>query len=251
MASLRTLYYWPAHKLYDAAFASDERANLLNASMVLTNSRFTRGLLADRYGVDAQVVYPGIDTDTFRPTSRRIGHYVLCVGALIYGKGYRFLISAIGRIPPTRRPMLFIVADSLDPTEAVEVQRMAAVAGVGLRIERIQNDAHLANVYTEAAAFVYAPIAEPLGLAPLEAMACGTPVVAVRDGGVCETVRDGETGWLVERDPSEFAERLDRLLCNRAERTRMSRAGVEYVRREWTWSSAVARLEDAFQAVAG
>ncbi|HEY9706982.1 MAG TPA: glycosyltransferase, partial [Oculatellaceae cyanobacterium] len=77
--------------------------------------------------------------------------------------------------------------------------------------------------------------------------ACGTPVVAVAEGGVRETVIDGVTGWLVERDCEAFVEKLEMLLFSDKMRLSMGQAGVEYVSKNWTWGHAVDLLENEFE----
>jgi glycosyltransferase involved in cell wall biosynthesis len=175
--------------------------------------------------------------------------YVLCVGSIIYSKGYRFLISALACIDAGKRPKLFIAANSRDHEEEKVVRSMALRLGVELHIEEITDDERLVQVYNQAKVFVYAPMQEALGMAPLEAMACSTPVVAVAEGGVRETVLDGVTGLLVKRDVNAFVDRLETLLWNDKKRLHMGQAGVEYVRKNWTWSRAVDRLESEFELV--
>jgi glycosyltransferase involved in cell wall biosynthesis len=216
--------------------------------MVLTNSKFSCQLMADSYGVAARPIYPGIDSTLFCPGGGSRGDYVFSVGALLYSKGYRFLISAIGRIAARLRPPLVVAANVVDPAEDRDVRELADCAGVDLHIERVTSDSKLVEMYRGALAFVYAPMSEALGLAPLEAMACGTPVVAVGEGGVTETVVDGVTGWLVDRDADAFAERLTGLLSDSVMRQQMGDAGVQYVRSSWTWQAAVDNLESALAA---
>ena len=243
---IKDLYYRPAKKLFELHFKRDELQNIQNASLVLTNSKFSEQLLSKHYQVNSHVVYPGINTDLFRPLPVAKLDYVLCVGSLIYSKGYRFLVSALSLINSVYRPALFIAANSIDPVEERMVREMAAKLEVRIHIEQIYDDHRLVQVYNEAKVFVYAPIQEALGMAALEAMACGTPVVAVAEGGIRETVLDGMTGWLVEREPSRFAEQVERILSDDEERLQFGQAGVEYVRKKWTWSCAVNRLEDEF-----
>jgi len=81
-------------------------------------------------------------------------------------------------------------------------------------------------------------------------MACGTPVVGVREGGVRETVVHGETGLLVERDPRLFADAVSSLLRDPERRDDMGRQGVEYVKREWSWERSVATLERRLEEAA-
>jgi glycosyltransferase involved in cell wall biosynthesis len=246
---LRSWYYAPARSVYQHRFVQDEIKNIRSASSVLTNSVFSCELLAEHYGVTARAIYPGIDSKRFRPQAGPKGCYVLSVGALIYSKGYRFLVAALARIDRRWRPSLFIAANMVDADELRVVQELAARTEVELTVEQITQDERLIEVYSHALAFVYAPMGEALGMAPLEAMACGTPAVAVGEGGVRETVVDGVTGWLVERDPELFARKLESLLCDEGARRRMSEAGVEHVRSTWTWQRAVDELECALAAV--
>jgi len=100
------------------------------------------------------------------------------------------------------------------------------------------------ELYNRARLFLYAPYLEPFGLAPLEAMACGTPVVAVREGGVRETVIHGETGLLTERDEHAFSETVKELLQNVKKRRSMSTRAIRTVREFWTLPLAAKRLID-------
>jgi glycosyltransferase involved in cell wall biosynthesis len=243
---LKASYYAPAHQTYRRKFEADEYNNIRHAKRIITNSKFSQQLLQDAYQVQSTVVYPGINTDLFVPLDSQKQDYVLCVGAVIYSKGYRFLISALGEVSKRRRPKLFIAANSRDPVEERVIRKLAAEKEVDLHIERITSDSRLVQVYNEALAFVYAPLQEALGMAPLEAMACGLPVVAVGEGGIKETVRDGQTGWVVARNEKLFAEVLVRLLSNLNERDRKAVTGIEYVRTNWSWQVAIDGLEQQF-----
>lgn len=243
---LKTAYYRPAQTLFYHKLRRDEVRNAQSASLVLTNSEFSKQLISEHYQIDSHVVYPGINTMLFKPRPIPKSDYVLCVGALLYSKGYRFLISALARIDVKRRPKLFIAANSRNKEEESIICEMATRLGIDLQIETITDDERLVQVYNQAQVFVYAPLQEALGMAPLEAMACGTPVVAVSEGGIRETVLNEVTGWLVERNADQFAERLQALLADDKARLDMGQAGIDYVRRQWTWQRAVDRLEYEF-----
>jgi len=244
---LKHLYFRPAQLAFDGRLHFDERTNARRATLALTNSKYSQSLMAERYGVSARIIYPGINIGKFRPLGIERQDYVLSVGALIYGKGHRFLISALSRIAAARRPSLFIAANSADSIEEAFIRKLAEEHGVNLHIEQIVDDARLVQVYNQARAFIYAPYQEALGMAPLEALACGTPVVAVAEGGVRETVIDDETGWLTERDEQIFAERLESLLADDAARDRMGRTGIARVRETWNWDRAVDELESSLE----
>jgi len=247
---LKRSYYAPARAYSRNLRGDHEQVNLRAATLVLTNSEYSRSVLAARFGVESTVIYPGIDSERFCPGPIPRGEFVLAVGALHYMKGYRFLVSALGQMPAQRRPALVIAANSAEAAEQAAVTELAARLGVSLRIENVRDDARMVELYRTARAFVYTPIEEALGLAPLEAMACGTPVLAVGEAGVLETVVDGVTGWLVGRDAHVFAERLDALLRDDTLRARFAEQAVDYVREKWTWSRAVDQLEAALAETA-
>jgi glycosyltransferase involved in cell wall biosynthesis len=93
-------------------------------------------------------------------------------------------------------------------------------------------------------------VAEPFGLVPLEAMACGRAVVGVREGGVAETILLEQTGLLVDRDPRQFAAAVDRLLDDPTANAAYGRNGREHVVDCWSWGQSVVQLEQHLSAVA-
>jgi glycosyltransferase involved in cell wall biosynthesis len=138
---------------------------------------------------------------------------------------------------------MVIVSNYTDPHWEEHLMRMALSLRVELEVKTAIPDSELVGLYNRARLFVYAAILEPFGLAPLEAMACGTPVVAVKEGGVRESVLHNETGILTPRDEGTFAEATAELLDNDEQRERMGRRGVEVVRSFWTLRHAGERLE--------
>ena len=244
-AELKTLYYAPAGWLFDATRCAAERRNARCAGVVLAASRFARAEIRSHYGIEAVIAGAGVDTSVFAPAAEPRADFVLSVGELSPRKDHAFVIEALARVPAPRRPPLLIAANAAQPETAAALERRAAECGVELMRVQLNDDRGLAALYAAARVFVYAPREEMLGLACLEAMSCGTPVVAVREGGVAETVLDGVTGWLTERDPAAFAARVEDLLADDAVRVRMGAAAGEYVRAEWTWPAAIDRLEAA------
>jgi len=118
--------------------------------------------------------------------------------------------------------MLIVGGDTADPDERVtsEARRLSLVAaeeGVADRVEMVGHRGReaLKYYYSAADVVVTTPWYEPFGITPVEAMACGTPVVGSNVGGIRFTVRDGETGYLVPpNDPDALVERLAQLFCN-------------------------------------
>ncbi len=239
---LRTRWYAPAGLLETRLRRQADIVNVRQATAIVANSYFSAESIYRAYRRRALVSYLGINVDLFRPLDVPRDDYVLSVGALSPTKGYDFLVASLGCLPAVRRPRLMIACNVFYKPEHDYVQKLAARWGVSVEVRSRVTDEELVDLYNRARAFVYAPVLEPFGFAPLEAMACGVPVVAVAEGGVRETVRDGETGLLAQRQPARFAAVLDRLLGDQELYTRLSVAGMAAVRSFWTWEHAYDRL---------
>jgi len=248
---IKRLYYWPVTFYKERLLFEAELRNVQSASLVLTNSRYAQELIGSIYRVDAEVIYPGIDADKFRPLGMEKLGYVLTVGALNVTKGQRFLLESIAHIPRKRRPALFIAANAIDSHELRYVRQMAQELQIELHVESISDDRRMVEVYNQASIFAYAPYGEALGMAPLESLACGTPVVAVAEAGVREALREGDGSLLVERDAAMMAESLERLIYNEKLQHELTGMGRNYVEQYWTWQEAGQRLEEALLSAAG
>jgi glycosyltransferase involved in cell wall biosynthesis len=113
---------------------------------------------------------------------------------------------------------------------------------------RPQRELH--RYYGAADAVVTVPHYEPFGMTPLEAMACATPVVGSKVGGIKTSVADGETGYLVPpKDPRALASRLVYLLSDASLRDRMGRAARRRIEEHYTWERAAALAAAAFSEV--
>ena len=222
-----------------------DRASMKAATRVLTDSEFTESCLRSVYGVSAEVAYLGVATDTFQPMDTDPGDFVLSVGSLTPKKGFAFLVESLALIPKGRRPLLRLVCNAVWPPERAYVERLAQKHCVDLHIHVDIPDADLARIYNAASLMLYAPIREPFGLAALEAMACGTPVVGVAEGGVKESVIHQETGLLTPRDPQQFAQAVEFLLDHPGVRRSYAKAARGHVCEHWTWGMAAGRVEDA------
>jgi starch synthase len=112
------------------------------------------------------------------------------------------------------------------------------------------------QVLSHATVFVCPSVYEPLGIVNLEAMACGTAVVASDVGGIPEVVADGETGLLVHYDENdvetyrdELAAAISRLLADPARAAAMGAAGRERAVREFSWSGVAAQTVEVYRSV--
>lgn len=247
----KRLYYAPARQAFPRLRFHQAGRNLRAARRVLTNSRFAAAELRDAFGVAAEVCTLGVDTATFRPLDLPRERFVLSVGAVHPHKGYRFLLQSLGRLPQEERPPLVIAANSAEPAELDGLWALAAEVGVELTVRNVADAAEMAALYNLAAVFIYAPVREPWGLAAVEAMACAVPVVAVGEGGVVESVVDGETGLLTGRDAAAFAAALGRVLGDPQLAARLGAGGVARARECFTWAASVDCLEKHLFGVTG
>lgn len=242
----RRLWHLPFERQFERRVWQREASNLRAARVIFTNSEYNRCQLGAIHGLDARVCPPGVDLPPAHERNEQ--HYVLSVGALEAHKGFDFLISALSLITAERRPPLVIAANDGNVELERRLRDLAAKLGVDLRIRMRPLPERLAELYADSLVFLYAPLGEPLGLAALEAMSFGTPVLAVRDAGVRETV--GDAGMLVERNPRVMAASLARLLASRDLRTSLGNRGREHVATNWNWESKLVTLERELEALA-
>jgi glycosyltransferase involved in cell wall biosynthesis len=228
--------------------AARQRSSIRAASLVATNSHHTADRLEAAFDVESVVCPPGVPLPVGSEHQR--SPFVLSVGEIEPRKGFGFVIDALGRLGESLRPPLRVLANRANPTELDRITARARRAGVALKVVVAPDPDLLAWHYANARLFVYAAHHEPLGLAPLEAMARGTPVIAVAEGGVPETVVSGVTGYLVPRDPHQFAWSVERLLGDDASRAAMSRAARTHIELGWDIARRAEALEELLVATA-
>lgn len=242
VSRLQRAWYWPAEKSEEILVKSGDRKNVSRADLLLTNSFFSAESIYKAYGLRAEVSYLGVDEEKFVPRRVKKENKVLSVGAIAPLKGYDFLIHSIALIPKSLRPELCIAGNTASQGETNFIRSLAKEKNVTVDFRVNVSEEELVLLYNQAKAFVYAPVMEPFGLAPLEAMACETPVAAVKEGGVRESVIDGLTGFLSPRVPEVFAENLQKILTDELLAGKMGKQGREEILKSWTWKRASERF---------
>ena len=238
---------FPSHqslseRIWDRRGPKIDKKNASFAEHILTNSYFSRESILRSYGVNSFVSYLGVDNEIFRPLGIPKEDFVLSVGSIAPRKGFDFIVRSLGTIHSKIRPKLIVVSNEVDTHFKNALEQLAQKIGVDLRIERLIANDELVSLYNKAKLVVYAPHLEPFGLVPLEAMACGTPIVAVREGGVRESVIHNKTGVLTQRDENMFAEAVIELLSNEEKIRDMSQKAIECIEDYWTIEKAGERL---------
>jgi starch synthase len=215
------------------------------------------------------VVHNGIDTQLYQPVSATgaiSAHgvdprrpYIVFVGRVTRQKGVPHLLRAVASLPEDVQVVLCAgEADTpeLDAEFRGLVERLqAARTGVHWIPEMLPRD-EVVQFLTHATVFVCPSVYEPLGIVNLEAMACGTAVVASDVGGIPEVVDDGVTGLLVhydESDPVAFeaglAERITELVGDPGRAKEMGTAGRARAVEEFAWAAIAARTVGIYEAI--
>ena len=208
---------------------------------------------------EAMYVVPcGVDCQAFQPggSSRESGSpaRILSIGRLVPRKGVDTVLAAVAQVPDAE----LLVAGGPDQRdldtdpEVARLRRAARRYGIAGRVRFIGRVAHaeVPALLRSADVVVSTPWYEPFGIVPVEAMACGTPVIASAVGGHLDTVADGVTGLLVPpRDAAALAGRLRQLLADPDWRRRLGAAGAAYARARYSWDRIAAETEAIYAAV--
>ncbi|MBT6068281.1 glycosyltransferase [Candidatus Peregrinibacteria bacterium] len=187
-------YRWPFKFLIDRQLFGLRKWDRLAAERAdhfIGNSKYVAERIKKYYGREADVIYPSVDTDEFE-LSERSGDYYLAVGRLIPYKRFDLLVDTFNSLGLP----LYIVGDGK------EFATLKERAADNVKLMGFVSEGELKNYYVGAKAFLF-PQKEDFGIVPVEAMACGKPVIAYGEGGALETIVDGKTGVLFEEQTVE------------------------------------------------
>ncbi len=229
------------------AFRIQAREELKNAQafdVILVNSLFSRESIQRAYGLDSKVCYLGIDTSLFEPLCLPRENMVVGLGAIYLGKGLERSVRAIGSIEAIERPSLVWIGNFADPNYLDEIEQLATSLGVNFVPKVRISDREIVTLLNQSSVMIYTPILEPFGFAPLEANSCGTPVVAIAEGGVRETIQHGINGLLVNgNEPVKLGMAISSLLKNKELIDEMGKNARQHVLEVWSLEKAIDRLE--------
>jgi len=274
---------WKEEQLGPAYQASRwlEKTAYENADGVIATSESMKTAVHDFYRVPFEkigIIPNGIDTHEYRPSfgpdvlsSYGIDPdkpFILFVGRISRQKGILHLVNAIRHLSPGIQVVLCAGAPDTKEigTEMAERVKQAQRETENdiVWVEKWVPRAHIIILFSQASVFVCPSVYEPFGLINLEAMACGTPVVASSVGGIPDVVVHGETGLMVPfepvdptnpepGDPEQFSKDLaasvNHLLRAPEERRRMGQRSRERVEEHFSWSSVARRTLQFYEEV--
>lgn len=204
--------------------------------------------VADRVvGHVPAVIYPGV---TIPPATRQISatSVIGAAGRLVPMKGFVHLVRAMARVREQVPEARLEIAGSgpLQNELTNEIRRFGLETCVAL----LGWQPDLAPLFERWDVYAQPSVVEPFGIAALEAMAAGLPVVATTGSGLQEFVQHGHSGWLVPpKDPDALAERLATLLVDPGTRTRMGSAGRSLARERFSAENMVSSIRSVYEEV--
>lgn len=178
-ATLRYIRKWDIRTLY-------------RVDHFIADSKFVQKRIQNTYGKESVVIYPPVETNKFTLLEKKEEFY-LTASRLVPYKKVDLIVKAFNKM---KNKKLIVVGDG------EELEKIQKIAAPNVSVLGYQKEATLIELMQKAKGFVYAAI-EDFGIVPIEAMACGTPVIALNKGATAETVEDGVTGVHFERQTIE------------------------------------------------
>lgn len=225
--------------------AREEKRNAQAFDSILVNSYYSRESIRRAYGseIDAKVCYLGIDTELFRPLNLQREPFIVSLGSFTPAKGVKLAIRAVSLLEEPR-PKFVWIGNFANPSYLQEMTQLAKDLNVDLTVKIDISDQEVVELLNRASLMLYTPFLEPFGFAPLEANACGLPVVALAEGGVREVIKDGLNGLLAsEAKPEIIAQAIQRLLFSPQLRKEIEDHAIPHVNQEWNLEKSILELE--------
>lgn len=195
-------YIWSDYKLYFGAFRhllypmvhylrKEDIRQGQNPDYIISNSVFVQQWVKEKYGRESTVIYPPVNLEPFHLETEKEDYFV-AVGRLVYVKRFDIAIKAFNK----SGKKLIVIGDG------DQARYLKKMAGPNIIFTGFLDSSEVHHYVSKARGFIQTGI-EGFGIAPIEAQACGTPVIAYGDGGVVETVKPGETGVFFEAQTVE------------------------------------------------
>jgi D-inositol-3-phosphate glycosyltransferase len=258
---------------FPAARLEIEQRIVREADQIIAECPQDQQDLLDHYAADPRCITMipcGVNTHQFSPIDRRLARMILNLdtneriilqlGRIVPRKGIETVIQALAHLvhqqkTPARLLIVGGESDDPDPDKTPEIARLMDIARQLNVLEYItfvgrKGRDVLKHYYSAADVFVTTPWYEPFGMTPLESMACGTPVIGSKVGGVQFTVLDGETGYLVPpQHPQALSHRLHQLLTTPKLSQQFRQKALRRIEEHFTWPRVAASVAALYERV--
>jgi glycosyltransferase involved in cell wall biosynthesis len=249
-----------------------ERFIVRDADRIIAECPQDREDLIRYYDAEAKkisVVPCGFNPTEFQPFDRRearrklglpeTGRILLQLGRMVPRKGIDTVITALAHLTHQAEKVRLVIvggnSDDPDPLLTPEIGRLQDIAKATNVADLVlftgrKTREMLRYYYAAADIFITTPWYEPFGITPLEAMACGIPVIGSDTGGIKYSVAHGRTGFLVPpKTPADLAIKIDQLLKNVALAEQMGRRALKRVHKLFTWKKVAHQMSEVYGQV--
>lgn len=203
-----------------------DRLDVKKIDFVICASKFIQEKFYLTYGKKGDVIYGGVDTAFFSPgNSKERAIDILFIGSKEFMDGYSFF------------------------EEILKAMKVKVNVKTILSENEWLTDIQIRDYYRQTKLLIATSYNEPLGLSPLEAMACGAVVLAVNEGGYKETVLNDKTGYLIERDIKKFSDKIEWLLKHQDLINKISENSRKEMLKQWSWENKGKSLEKTLMVI--
>jgi glycosyltransferase involved in cell wall biosynthesis len=184
---------------------------------------------------------------------------VLQLGRMVPRKGVDNVVKAVAKLKANGKKIKLVIvggeSEEPNPANSPELARLQGIAQKHDVLDHIhfvgrKGRDELKYYYSAADIFITTPWYEPFGITPLEAMACGTPVIGANVGGIKYSVIDGETGALVSpENPGELADKVNELIFDKDRLLQLGQNAVNRVNRYFTWANVAEKVSRVYENI--
>ena len=199
--------------------------------IIIANSNFSASNIYRIYGNKSKIIYPGINLRKFNnnyPLDKR-HNQILCVGSINKLKNQKYILEVISSMDKTKKPRVVFVGNGGDGNYIREMYKIAKKNDIDIVIKQNICDKELIAEYKMSKVFCYAPINEPFGIAVIEAMRSGLPIVASMYGGGYNEILSDSNGYILSpNNRHEWCVAIEKLLENKTVWNRFSKFNYNY-----------------------
>jgi D-inositol-3-phosphate glycosyltransferase len=270
LGKIRRLYQGTADGFPDIRFATEEMIVRTADRIIAECPQDKEDLMIHYYAREERIrmVPCGFDSTEFYPMNRRrcaekLGldpneRIILQLGRMVPRKGIDNVIKATSlflskRDMPIRLLIVGGESEHACPLQTPEIGRLREIAAAAGMLDKVtfagrKNRSLLRYYYNAADLFISTPWYEPFGITPLEAMACGIPVIGANVGGIKYSVEHDKTGFLVPaNDPEILAERIWEIMCNPSLQRAFKTNAIQRAHQLFTWESVASEVSALYQ----
>lgn len=209
---------------------------------LFANSKYSQENIFKVYHRPSTIICPGIDISKFKPIP--FSHkedYILTVSRLTKFKNIDVLIKAYSTLKNNDFRLKIVgQGEELD-----NLKKLTQKLKINSQVEFLNNisDTEIINIFQKAKLFVLCSKNEPFGIVPIEAMACGTPVIADDSGGPRETIINNKIGVLINCNVTNLSNTINQLLNNPDQMKSMSRSSYKWTKNNFGWENSVKKIK--------